>query len=311
LIGSRAARKFLPNLRNENESLIDYDIISSSTYLLEWLHKNDEAINTIEMIIPTLNEDQLDLYVTCILKDKSKYDFAVPRSSTSYTAYLLNNLSSWSYSNGPRYGQKGGHLAYAEAKLLLILKKYMLYYPHQWEKTAKDYQELLTIIDPLNDKDKELCDLFIRYNEKLHGKRSLDTSEFVITLHNNEQNIVIRRDEFFQYQKDEQIWCVYQAASKMSIDGDFLIGLEYICTKSPPWLADFVINNWMNIHNEMFKQRLQSPRPSIQFEISNYRLFQQLPELVIGKILHIKNNQLTWIFSLKLITFYPILIIII
>ncbi len=100
-------------------------------------------------------------------------------------------------------------------------------------------------------------------------------------------------------------------ARETSIDNDLLIGLEYICTKSPQWLADFVMNNWMDIHNEMFKQRLQSPRPSIQFDISNYRLFQQLPEIVIGKILHIKNNQLTWIFPLKLITFYPILIIII
>ncbi len=58
-----------------------------------------------------------------------------------------------------------------------------------------------SVTEPLTDKDKELCDLFIRYNEKLHGKRSPDTAEFVMTSRNSAQNIVIGRDEFFSVQE--------------------------------------------------------------------------------------------------------------
>jgi hypothetical protein len=43
LIGSRAALKYLPNIRVVNQSTPDCDYISSSTYLLEWLHENDHA----------------------------------------------------------------------------------------------------------------------------------------------------------------------------------------------------------------------------------------------------------------------------
>ncbi len=70
-----------------------------------------------------------------------------------------------------------------------------------------------------------LCDLLIRYNEKLHGKRPLDATEFVITSHDNKQDIIISRDKFFQYKRDEQILCAYQTARQMSIDDNILIGL--------------------------------------------------------------------------------------
>ncbi|CAF1160717.1 unnamed protein product [Rotaria sp. Silwood1] len=284
LIGSRAVIKFLPNYRDENNKHIDWDIISSPTYLLEWLRKHDEMINSIEMIIPTLNGDTLDLYVHCSLKNDIIFDFAVSRSPTSYTTYILNNLNSW-YESMVRWYGKHDQLFYASKKLLLILKKYMLYYPHQWEKTAKDYRHLLSITDPVDEGDKELCDLFIRYNEKLHGERSPDKAEFVMTPQDSKQDIVINRNKFFQYTKDEQIVCVYQAASSMSIDSNILMGLEHICTKSPPWLANFVIDNWIDILNEKYKQKRPLARSCIQFEIHNYRLFQQLPGFVTKKIL--------------------------
>jgi hypothetical protein len=177
----------------------------------------------MKMIMPVSYEDQLDLYVTCTLRYGLKYDFAVPRSSTSYTAYLLNNLNSWIYSRVPWHRWKESHLVFALAKLLLILKKYILYYPHQWEKTANDYRQLLTVTEPLTDKDKELCDLFIRYNEKLYGQRSPDTTEFVRTSRNSAQNIVIGRDEFFQYKKDQQILCIYQELGKRLLIMIFLL----------------------------------------------------------------------------------------
>ncbi len=78
LIGSRAGLHYFPNFRDINASDIDWDIISSSTFLLQWLDEADKAIDTIEMIIPTSNEDQLDLYITYTLNNKSKYDFAIP-----------------------------------------------------------------------------------------------------------------------------------------------------------------------------------------------------------------------------------------
>jgi len=97
---------------------------------------------------------------------------------------------------------------------------------------------------------------------------------------------VIKRDEFLQLKEDEQIACVYQAAKELSICEDLLIGLEDICTKSPPWLADFVIEHWMNIHNEKFKSNTHIRSfPIIQDQINNHRFFEQLPELAIQKII--------------------------
>lgn len=294
LIGSRAALRYLPNFRNKVNSEIDWDFICSSTYLLEWLRSKDEEINTIELIIPNFDEEQLDLYVTCTLKTTLKYDFAVSLSSNSYTTYLLNHIKDWS-KTFYYYGYRDNIGDCASNKLLLILKKYMLYYADQWEKTANDYRQLLTITDPLNDQDEELCNLFIIYNEKLHGKRPPDTEEFIFTSSNDEQNISIKRENFLQDNKDKQISRIYQEARKISIDGNLSIGLEYICTKSPRWLADFVINNLVDIQNQKLNDisRLQN-LPPIKSEIDNYRLFQELPELVIQKILRYITDPLDY-----------------
>lgn len=88
------------------------------------------------MIIASLDDDdnQLDLYIYCRLNNRLKYDFIVPQSSTSYTTYLLANQERWSHVENPGYEYLGesprGIYRIASIKLLLILKRYMLYYPH-------------------------------------------------------------------------------------------------------------------------------------------------------------------------------------
>jgi len=60
----------------------------------------------------------------------------------------LNNIQTWTYTENKQYYFINEDLRYAISKLILILKKYMLYYPHQWQKTANDYRQLLTINKP-------------------------------------------------------------------------------------------------------------------------------------------------------------------
>lgn len=286
LIGSQAALKFFRDFRGRETLSLDYDIICSPAHLTKWLEKRKSSINTIEMMIPTFNEEQLDLYVGCTLKDDAKYDFVVASLSTSYTVYLLNNIQTWTYPMDSFYGVTDDPTRYASKKLLLILKKYMLYYSHQWQKTAKDYRRLLTNTDPLTDQDKNLCNLFIQYNEKLHGQRHPDANQYVIKSYKNKENIVIKRDEFLSQNRDEQIACVYRAAKELSIGGDLLIGWEHISTKSPPWLVGFVIDNWIDVQNEKFKDTTRlRPSLSIQCDINNYRVFEELPEFITQKIL--------------------------
>ncbi|CAF1048275.1 unnamed protein product [Rotaria magnacalcarata] len=227
LIGSRAARHFLPNFREILDvDNADWDVIISSNILLKWLRLEEKLITNIEMIIPTIND--LDLYVTCALSNDSKYDFAIPRSSTSYTAHLSDNTKQWIVEEPSwmPWAREENPFQKGSAKLLLILKKHMLYYPHQWEKTARDYRQLLTVTDSFTDNDTAFCDLFVQYNEKLHGKRC------------------------------------------------------------PPWLADYVIENWIAIQNEKFKKKFQLIRPYVEFEIDNYRLFPNIPEIALQRILH-------------------------
>ena len=300
LIGSRAAREFLPNIRDK-EAFLDFDIICSSKHLLRYLSIVEYEIDTIEMIIPSFNEEQLDYYVTFTLQNGEKFDFAVPRSITSYTTFLLKNIKTWTYTKFRCYKLNGCPYRYASAKLLIILKKYLLYYPYRWQKTANDYRQLLTITSPLTSKDKELGDLFIRYNEKLHGPRPIDADEFTVQSQNDEEKLVIKRNEFLQFEKEEQVACIYQAAKQLSIGGDILIGLEHICTKSPPWLSDFVIEYFMNIKNEKFNSVFEKlPSSNIECEISNYRLFEDLSDLIQEKILLYITDPLDF-YSMKLV----------
>ena len=172
--------KVFTHFREQEKSSLAYDIICSSNALLETLENSDSSneINTIEMVIPNLNEESLDLYVNYTRKNGEKYDLAIPQSTTSYTAYLLNSIQTWTDTENTKDYLKKEDFRYASRKLLLILKKYMLYYPKQWQKTANDYRQLLTITKPLTSDDKELCDLFIQYNEKLHGPRTPNTDHF-------------------------------------------------------------------------------------------------------------------------------------
>jgi len=249
LIGSRAARHYLPNFREIRHDInADWNILSSSEFFLAWWHEQGERVQTIDLIIPKSKDgSKLDFYVYCIMLDESKYNFIIPRSSLIYTAYLLENSENWIIKQFPwtKLIRKGNCIANASSKLLLILKKYMLYYTYQWMKTAKDYRQLLTITDPLTDEDRELCDLLIHYNEKIYGKRPCDGRE----------NISINRNEFFQQKKSQQIEFVYQMAMSMSTTGDIMIEFEHLCTQSPLWLADYVIDNWIPIQNEKFKQK--------------------------------------------------------
>jgi hypothetical protein len=226
------------------------------------------------------------------LDDDSKYDFSVPRSSQSYTAYLLNNWKDWAkYTSyeGCLIGSTSS-IPIGSAKLLLILKKFMLYYSHQWIKTAKDYRQLLTITEPLREHDKILCDLFIQYNEKVHGNRPANNDRYVINPSNTQEGTTIERVEFFQQEKDEQLALIYHTAMSMAISNDILIGLEKICTEGPLWLADFVIDNWLDIHHQKFNQKIVLSKPSIEFQIDNYRLFPEICELALQRILYHIND---------------------
>jgi hypothetical protein len=172
LIGSHAARCYLRNFRDISDDIdADWDIIVSPNFLLKWLNDNHKSITKLDAIIPTANDNQLlDFYVYCILsKQSSKYDFVIPRSSATYTAYLLDNSDRWVIPSDiirKFWRNKLDCVSCASSKLLLILKKYMLYYSHQCVKTAKDYRQLLSVTDPLTDDDTVLCNLFVCYNEK-------------------------------------------------------------------------------------------------------------------------------------------------
>ncbi|CAF3603728.1 unnamed protein product [Rotaria sp. Silwood1] len=304
LIGSRAAQHWLPNFRrSSNENNTDWDIICSSHFLLDWLHKKDTEVKTIDMIIPISNDnDLLDLYVYGTLDSDFNYDFSIPRSSESYTAYLLNNWEDWTSETfeGGWWNKRKSSLQNGSAKLLLILKKFMLYYSHQWVKTATDYRQLLTVADPLTENDRILCDLFVQYNEKVHGNRPDNTDRYVISPSSTHKGIIIKRDEFFTQNKDQQLALIYHTAMSMAISDDILIGLEKICTQGPLWLADFVINNWLPIHHEKFKQKINPPKPLIEFQIDNYRFFSEIPELVQQRILHNITDTSNF-YSMKLV----------
>ncbi|CAF0853275.1 unnamed protein product [Rotaria sordida] len=127
LIGSRAAQYYLPYIRPiSNKKNLDWDIIYSSQFLLDWLDEKDTRIKMTEMIISISNDNKLlDYYVYCILDYDSKYDFSIPRSSKSYTTYLLNNLEDWitdTFEENWRH-RRIGSLQIGSVKLLLILKK--------------------------------------------------------------------------------------------------------------------------------------------------------------------------------------------
>ncbi|CAF3330963.1 unnamed protein product [Rotaria sp. Silwood2] len=290
LSGSRAARYYLPNFRETfNTKNIDWDIICSSKYLLNWLREKGNKVQSIEMMIPTTDgEFDFDLYIYCTLSDGSKYDFINLRTTASYTAYILDNFDKWTTKRVQycRWEPNFHSFEIASVKLLFIFKKYMLYYTHQWRKTAKDYRELLTIADPLTDDDIILCDLFNQYNEKLFGRCSSNMDEFVIIQEKDSHNIVINRDDFLTQDKNERTSRLYQIALSISLDNDILIGLEQLCTKSPLWLSDYVINNWIAIQNEKIKQRpLQLPYPCTEVQVDNYCLFEKIPEIPTRQIL--------------------------
>lgn len=76
----------------------------------------------------------------------------------------------------------------------------------------------------------------------------------------------------------------------LSFDNNILIGLEYICTQGPLWLIDYTIDNWNKIFQAKFQRKFQLSCPSINFEIENYRLFSDIPEIVTQRILHFITN---------------------
>lgn len=285
LIGSRAIRYYLPNFRGiHDDQQADWNILSSSQFFLDWWNERNDRIKTIDMIIPKSKDGhKLDFYINCILKDQSKYNFIIPQSSLTYTSYLLENLTYLIRENFPREKlmRKGSCILNVSIKLLLILKKYILYYSYQWMKNARDYRELLTIADPLTDDDRKLCDLYIDYNEKIYGKYLNDIDQF------DQENISINRNEFFQWKKNEQLKFIYEIAMSLSTNNNILIGFQYLCTKSPRWLVDYVLDNWISIQNEKFKHHIPlSIYPSIKYEVDNHCLFSQLPEHVNQQILH-------------------------
>jgi hypothetical protein len=242
------------------------------------------------MLIPQSDGAELDLNIYCTIKSHLKFRFFIPRSLSSYTAYLLQRFAQWITIRpdfGGRHCLAYGSLnffKYGSSKLLLILKKYMLYYPYQWEQSARDYRELLTITNPLTDEDQTLINLFINRNERLYGKRPPDVDEFIVGPSENQKSITINRKTFFQQNKIEQLTVLHHAITQLSNCEDILIGFKCICTEGPLWLADFILNNWIDIQNEKYK-KLNRPIPCVKYDINNNRLFDQLPEHVTQKIL--------------------------
>ena len=126
-----------------------------------------------------------------------KHNFIIPHSSASYAAYLLNNLRTWTSTGTIRGNFSSSRLLCSSQKLLLILKRYMLYYSHQWRKSANDYREFLTLIKDHTDDDNELINLLIKNNKELQSTRPPHTDDFFSDSRDIEKSIIIRRNEFF------------------------------------------------------------------------------------------------------------------
>lgn len=94
----------------------------------------------------------------------------------------------------------------ASMELLLILKRFMLYYCHQWVKTAKDYTELLKVAKGWYPKHNHLCELFKEYNVRFHGPRPENTEDFVIeSVAGCENCCSISREQFEKHSHQEKI----------------------------------------------------------------------------------------------------------
>ena len=283
LVGSRAARYFLPHFRGTStDNNADWNAICAAQFLLGWLTEESDQVQTIEMVVPKLKEGyKLDLYVECTSHDGARHKFTVPRSSLSYTAYLLEDVATWTVRSSLRaeWSRKRHCLFTATVRLLLILKRSMLFYAYQWMKTAQDYRQLVTVPDYSTDEDTSLCELVVGYNEQLYGKRSRDVDTFQISPGNMpEKNIIIDRTHFAQQTKNQQRALIYHAAVSMFSTGSLLEGLEYMCTQGPLWLADYIMNNWMEIQNDKFKHLGRPTTPKIQLEVDSHCLFVEIPE---------------------------------
>lgn len=296
LIGSRAARHYLPHFREtSSDKTADWNIICAAQFLLDWLAAENERLRTIEMIVPKVkNGFKLDLYVDCTLHDEARYNFRVPRSSLSYTAYLLDHAATWTVRSfvPPEWTRKHNYLLSATVRLLIILKKSMLFHASQWMKTAQDYRQLITVPDCSTTDDTPLCELVLRYNEQLYGNRSSDVDNFDISPTDTlQERIIIDRAEFYQQTKKKRRAIIYHTATCISSTGHLLEGLECICTQGPRWLAEYVLDNWMDIQNEKFNYLRPPKRPQIQFEAGSHCLFEETPEKETQHILqHIETT---------------------
>ena len=298
LIGSRAARYFLPHFRGRaSDKTTDWNIICAAQFLLDWLAGENESIQTIEMIVPKVKHGyKLDLYVDCTLHDdEARYNFTVPRSSLSHTAYLLDHAATWTVRSfvPPIWAQKHNCLLNATVRLLLILKKSMLLHASQWMKTAQDYRQLITVSDYSTIDDTPLGELVLRSNEQLYGNRSSDVDTFDISPTDTlQERIAIERVEFCQHTKKKRCAIIYHTAICISSTGNLLDGLEHICTQGPRWLAEYALDNWMDIQNEKFEYFHPLTLPQMQFEVGSHCLFQETPEKETQHILqHIETTR--------------------
>ena len=184
----------------------------------------------------------------------------------------------------------------------------MLYYSHQWRKSANDYRELLTLIKDHTDDDNELINLLIKNNKELQSTRPPHTGDFLSDSRDIERSIIIRRNEFFQQSKAEQISIVYKTATELSISEGILDGLENICTQGPLWLTDYVLDNWIGIQNEKYKEICQPTVSYVNFEGSSHQIFKELPDTVTKNILSSLTN-IEDFYSMKLVckTWYILL----
>ena len=281
LIGSRAARHYLPNFRGiRQDQHADWNILCSATFFLAWWDEHDECLKNMTMITSKSKDgSKLDLYINCIMREESNYNFLIPQSLLTYSAYVLDNSTGWivKQSSWAKLIRKGNCLATASAKLLLILKKYLLYYTHQqWRQIANDYRELLTIAEPLTEEDRVLCDLMVQHNEKIYERQQT----------NDGQPTNMDREEFFQQKKSQRIELLYEMAMAKSCADDILVGFENICTQGPIWLADYLIDHWIFVQNEKFKQKFSPLYPCIELNVEHPCLFPQLPNNVTQRILH-------------------------
>ena len=275
-------------------------------------------------MIRTSNENS-DLSVDCKLKNGEKVDFVVPRTTDSLFSKILSNsdeysnkhatCSCWGKGEAISIERRKFHksaqnmnieIRIASIRTLLLLKRNMLYFNHQWEKTATDFHEMIEFLkDPEITKNLKQDAQKIRTKEMVHGNVQANEKNLEITkqdwysagLRAKIPPVLTRQYFLENFSEKEKIQLCYETvlltlkSSEASNFGNVQLGMKAICINGPLWFADFLIDNWIQVYNSQFNYYcLQSPRISSSDLNAPHRLFECLPELVTNQILSNLND---------------------